>query len=215
MSSERDSVAETAHVKRCVVDDLVNVSLACPVKGIVNTTDDAGSSCLSVEQQPQIIGSDDKGGDAVEPDNGPSLGSVETIDRVGETGGVHISALTHFEISIDGKPEPVMTLADSGSQIPVIRRETISQLKAPTHGQVKIQGIFGNPVTADLVILQVRRNHKSGIDLGSTESYHTPSISVMFAVTELMAPGCDDIIPTDVATELHVGSLGKRGTTPG
>jgi len=214
-SSERDPVVETAHVKRCVVDDLVNVSAACPVKGIMNTTDNAGSSCLSVEQQPQIIGSDDKGGDVVEPDNGPSLGSVETIDRVGETGGVHISALTHFEISIDGKPEPVMTLADSGSQIPVIRRETISQLKAPTHGQVKIQGIFGNPVTADLVILQVRRNHKSGIDLGSTESYHTPSISVMFAVTELMAPGCDDIIPTDVATELHVGSLGKRGTTPG
>jgi len=29
-----------------------------------------------------------------------------------------------------------------------------------------------------------------------------------------MAPGCDVIIPTDVATELHVGSLGKTGTTP-
>jgi len=118
MSSERDSVAETAHVKRCVVDDLVNVSLACPVKGIVNTTDDAGSSCLSVEQQPQIIGSDDKGGDAVEPDNGPSLNSVETIDRVEEAGKVHISALTHFEILTDGKPEPVITcrlkITDSG-----------------------------------------------------------------------------------------------------
>ena len=143
-SSGHDPVVETAHVKRCVVDDLVNVSTACPVKGIVNTMDDAGSSCLSVEQQPQIIGSDDKGSDAVGPDNGPSLGSVETIDRAGEASGVHISALTHFEISIDGKPEPVMALADSGSQIPVIHQETISQLKAPTLGQIKIQGIFGD-----------------------------------------------------------------------
>jgi len=125
-SSERDLVIKTAHVKRCVVDDLVNVSAACFVKGIVNTTDDAGSSCFSIEQQPQIVESDDKGGDAVEPDNRPSLGSVETIDRAGKAGGVHISALTHFEISTDGKPEPVMALADSGLQIPVIRRETTS-----------------------------------------------------------------------------------------
>ena len=102
--------------------------------------------------------SDDKGGDAVEPDNGPSLGSVETIDRAGEAGEVHIFALTHFEISIDGKPEPVIALVDSESQIPVIRRETISQLKAPTLGQIKIQGIFGDFVTADLVTLQVRKN---------------------------------------------------------
>jgi len=55
---------------------------------------------------------------------------------------------------------------------------------------------------------------KSDNDPGGTESYHTPSIPVMFAVTELMAPGCDVIIPTDVATELHIGSLGKTGTTP-
>jgi len=86
-------------------------------------------------------------------------------------------------------------------------------LKASTLGQIKIQGIFGDPVTADLVTLQVRRNHKSGNDLGGTESYHTLSIAVMFGVTELMAPGCDVIIPTDVATELHVSSLNKTGTT--
>jgi len=64
------------------------------------------------------------------------------------------------------------------------------------------------------VTLQVKRNHTSGNDLGGIELYYTSSIPVMFAVTELMAPGCDVIIPTDVATELHVGSLGKTGTTP-
>jgi len=107
-----------------------------------------------------------------------------------------------------------MALADFGSQIPVIRRETISQLKILTLGQIKIQGIFNDPVTANIVTLQVERNHKSGNDLGGTKSYHTPLIPVMFAVTELMAPGCDVIIPTDVATELHVGSLVKTGATP-
>jgi len=35
----------------------------------------------------------------------------------------------------------------------------------------------------------------------------------MFAVTELMAPACDVIIPTDVATKLQVGGLGETGTT--
>jgi len=111
-SSRRNPVVKTAHVKRCVVDDLVNVFATCPAKGIVNTMDYAGSSCLSAEQQPQIIGSNDKCSDAVELDNRLSLGSEKTIDRAGETGGVRISALTHFEISIDGKPEPVMALAD-------------------------------------------------------------------------------------------------------
>ena len=50
---------------------------------------------------------------------------------------MHISALTHFEIIIDGKSEPETAMADSGSQIPVIRRETIAQLNVPTLGQIK------------------------------------------------------------------------------
>jgi len=70
---------------------------------------------------------------------------VETIDLAGEAGKVHISALTHFEIAIDGKPEPVMALADSGLQIRVICRESISKLNlnASMLGQIKIQGICG------------------------------------------------------------------------
>ena len=125
---------------------------------------------------------------------------------------MHISALTHFEITIDGKSEPVLAMADSGSQIPVIRRETIAQLNVPTLGQIKIQGIFGDPVIADLVTLQIKRNRDSSHKSEGDESYDVPSIPVMFAVTEVMAPGCDVIIPADIAAELQTGSS-KLGIT--
>jgi len=65
----------------------------------------------------------DRGGDALEPDNGPELDSV--TEEPGQADKVHISALTHFEIAIDDKSEPVIALTDSGAQIPVIRRETV------------------------------------------------------------------------------------------
>ena len=77
----------------------------------------------------------DRGGEAVEPDNGPKLDSVTEQPR--QAGEVHISALTHFDITIDGNLESVMAMADSGSQIPVIGRETIAQLNVPTLGQIK------------------------------------------------------------------------------
>jgi len=146
----------------------------------------------------------DRDGEAVEPDNGPKLDSVTEQPR--RAGEVHISALTHFEITIDGKSEPVTAMADSGSQIPVIRRETIAQLNVPTLGQNKVQGIFGDPVITDLVTLQVKRNLDPGHESEGDESFYSPSIPVMFAVTDLMAPGCDVVIPADIAEELQIGS---------
>jgi len=110
-------VVETAHVKRCAA--------RYPIRYDECTMDDPGISCPLVKQQPQSteeIG--DRGGEAVEPDNGPKLDSVTEQPR--QAGEVHISALTHFEITIDGKSEPVTAMADSGSQIAVIRRETIA-----------------------------------------------------------------------------------------
>jgi len=68
------------------------------------------------------------------------------MEQPGQAGEVHISALTHFEIVIDGKSQPVVALADPGLQIPVIRRETIAQ------------GIFGDLMIADLVTLQIKGN---------------------------------------------------------
>jgi len=56
---------------------------------------DPGISCPLVKQQPQVMELGDRGGDAVEPDNGPELDSV--TEQPGQAGEVHISALTHFE----------------------------------------------------------------------------------------------------------------------
>jgi len=194
-SIECDPVFETAHVKRCVVGYPVRhdeCMMGAPV-----------ISCPSVKQQPEYVELGDRDGDAVEPDNRPELDSV--TEQPGQADKVHISALTHFEITIDGKSEPVMALADSGSQIPVIRRETVAQLKVPTLGRIKVQGIFGDPVTADLVTLQIRRNLNQCCECNAGESLCVPSIPVMFAVTDLMVPGCDAIILADIAAELQTG----------
>ena len=59
---------------------------------------------------------------------------------------------------------------------------------------------------ADLVTLQVKRNLDPGHESEGDESFCSPSIPVMFAVTDLMAPGCDVIIPADIAAELQTGS---------
>jgi len=133
-SIECDPVVETAHAKRCVV--------GYPVRHNECMMGDPGISCPSVKQQPQSMEFGDRGGDAVEPDNGPELDSI--TEQPAQAGEVHICALTHFQIAIDGKSEPVMVLADSGLQIPVIRRETIAQLKIPTLGRIKVRGIFGD-----------------------------------------------------------------------
>jgi len=44
-------------------------------------------------------------------------------------------------------------------------------------------------VIADLVTLQVKRNLDPGHESEGDESFCSPSIPVMFAVTDLMAPG--------------------------
>ena len=201
-SIEFDPVVETAHVKRCVA--------GYPVRYDECTMGDPGVGCPLVKQQPQSTELSDRGGEAVEPGNGPTLDSV--MEQPRQAGEVHIAALTHFEIAIDGNSEPVMALEDSGAQIPVIRRETIAQLNVPILGQIKVQGIFGDPVIADLVTLQIKQNLDPGHKSEGDGSYHVPSIRVMVAVTELMAPGCDVIMLANLAAELQTGS-GNLGIT--
>ena len=46
-------------------------------------------------------------------------------------------------------------LCDSGAEVSVIRADILSQLDIPRVGHVKLRGIVGSPVSADLVKLDV------------------------------------------------------------
>jgi len=67
-SIECDPIVETAHVKRCVA--------GYPVRYGECTMGDPGIGCPLIEQRPQSTELGDRGGEAVEPDNGPELDSV-------------------------------------------------------------------------------------------------------------------------------------------
>jgi len=69
-------------------------------------------------------------------------------------------------------------------------------------------------VIADLVTLHVKRNSDPSHESEGDKSFCAPSIPVMFAVTDLIAPGYDVIILADIATELQTGST-NLGITRG
>jgi len=63
-----------------------------------------------------------------------------------------------------------------------------------TVGQIKLQGIFGEPAVADLVSLQVK--------IVDDQSRNYMSVPVVFAVTDALVQNCDFILPVDVDCKL-------------
>jgi len=59
---------------------------------------------------------------------------------------------------------------------------------AQSVGHVKLQGIFGEPVLAELVSLQVKL---------ANDQNRFVSVPLVFAVTDVMVQSCDFIIPAD------------------
>ena len=68
------------------------------------------------------------------------------------------------------------------------------------HGQFKLQGIFGEPVVADLVDLPV-----SLFDINAENQASNP-VSLLFAVTSAIVQDCDLIIPAQVVNTLQNSS---------
>ena len=102
------------------------------------------------------------------------------------------SALTYVTLLIEGKG-PYKCLSDSGSEMPIARRAILPGLNPnlQSNGQVKLQGIFGDPVLADLMTLRVRVPCN---DVG-TEYDELP---IVFAITDEIVQNCDFIIPANV-----------------
>jgi len=69
---------------------------------------------------------------------------------------LEFAELHRIEIFIQGVECSVKCLEDSGAQIGIIRSDVLSNVNVKHVGTVKLRGIFGSPVDADLIQLHVK-----------------------------------------------------------
>jgi len=108
---------------------------------------------------------------------------------------VRTSPLTYCHVFVENSG-PVKCLADSGSELSIAKRSIVDKVKpqANSVGQIKLQGMFGEPVVAELVNLQVA--------LGTENNSISDPVPVTFAVTDAMVQDCDLVMPVEVLQEL-------------
>ena len=68
-----------------------------------------------------------------------------------------IADLAYIDVHIDGLESPVKALHDSGAMISVIHPKVIQDIPhVPCEGNIKIRGLFGEPVNANMVTLFIK-----------------------------------------------------------
>lgn len=77
---------------------------------------------------------------------------------------VEVANLSYITVIIDGVQFPVKALHDSGAQISVIHPEIIKDILPylPREGTVKLKGLFGDAVDAELISLTVKQSNVNG-----------------------------------------------------
>ena len=144
--------------------------------------DDFDSTTAASEAQLPV-----KGGVATVRESTVPRSSVKLIDGFSQsksdTGkpAVCFSELEYCDILIEGHPKPITALKDKGAEICLIREDIVRNWEtSPTPvGSVKIRGIFGEPVDAELVSLRVKPHPGDGYE------NIAPSVNVIFAVCAL------------------------------
>jgi hypothetical protein len=66
------------------------------------------------------------------------------------------STLVYLPVQIDGCPDVIRGLCDSGAELLVLSRGIVPDDKLQRVGRVKLRGIFGDFVDADLVVIKLR-----------------------------------------------------------
>jgi transposase InsO family protein len=103
---------------------------------------------------------------------------------------VEFAELHRIEVFIQGVEHSVKCLEDSGAQIGIVRADVISNMNLKRVGTVKLRGIFGSPIDADLIKLYVKLS--DNVD----EMYTPVIVAVCEGVYEQM------ILPHDIVNRL-------------
>jgi len=139
-----------------------------------------------------VIGSENR---KPEFDNSSSRIDSSMLDRANSTNSVRTSPLTHCHVYVENSGL-IRCLVDSGSELSIAKRSMVDKIKpcANSVGQIKLQGVFGEPVVAELINLQLA--------LANENDSVSNVMSVTFAVTNATVPDCDLIMPVEIFQEL-------------
>ena len=85
-----------------------------------------------------------------------SLDTLNTVIDYSKENIPDFSPLQYVDINIQGLQNSIAGTIDSGAQICLCNRSLINSLDLPIVGSVKIKGIIGNAIDADLICLHIR-----------------------------------------------------------
>jgi len=116
---------------------------------------------------------------------------------------VNTTHLTYVPLCVEYEG-PYKCLVDSGSELPIAKRAVVDELATAKSSsrQIRLQGIFSVPVTADLVTLHVSVQDKTRDDC----NFDVIAVPIVFAVTDAMVQACDFILPLDAVHRLKIES---------
>ena len=118
---------------------------------------------------------------------------------------VHLSKMRYRDIAIQEIGYSHIGLEDTGAEVCIVRGDLIRGLDVPRLGKIRLRGIVGDCVVADLVQLNIKPASTSNADVNSVEYSQNigPFIQVVFAVCDNMVDGQDIISTADAVEKLN------------
>jgi len=104
------------------------------------------NKCELTSAEIDLLPFDDVSSSVVKPDN-------MTVDPLLASGWSH---LHYVNVEIEGLPDKVVALDDSGAQLCCVRADVIASLGLPKIGHTTLRGITSETVMADLVSLRIK-----------------------------------------------------------
>jgi hypothetical protein len=121
---------------------------------------------------------------------------VQSAVRQAVNPGLQLSELQFMPVLINGIAESLQGLKDNGARIGVIQRRLVDGLNLQHVGRITIQGILGDSLETDLVMVEIKPAATAGYE------NIAPYIPVVFATCDI-ATGHDLILSETIVRQLH------------
>ena len=119
-----------------------------------------------------------------------------------QSGLVRLVPLTTMKVLVNDRP--LEALIDSGAQVMLINKSVLPD-DVESVGNLQVQGVFGDAVTAEIVPVEVKRCNDDIDDRGVTMQSET--MQIFCGLVSNMASGYDIILPAEMAEEIMQLSL--------
>ena len=119
---------------------------------------------------------------------------------------MHLSKMRYRDIMIQETGRNHIGLEDSGAEVCIVCGDLLRGLDVPCLGRIRLRGIVGDSVEADLVRLNVKpASFASNVGVDCIEYSHNigPFIQIVFAVCDQMVNGQDVILTADAVEKLN------------